>query len=375
NEEQSKQYRPEIPGDGSETILPYYQNIATDLPLGARIVEVGVLHGRSALFMAEMLADARKAATFYCVDILPCPGVIGERQRFIREACLLQTIEFIQRPSFEAPNQFDDDSLDFVFLDAHSTYEGLLDDIRAWLPKVKGGGILAGNNYREEFPEIIKAVNTVFADKTKFPSSAIWEYRKPATKNLKYTIAIGIGDSIITRIFFDTIKHEYDQIGISYSENVIRAYRDDNYRRFLQELGNLLFNSPPYHFDHTEHPYMDNGGQVFKDLNIVPRKSDLQAELCKGEPLDSSEDYIVITTKSRAASRDVFTTGEARLWETLKRLSTKYKVVIMGERNIEISKEYHEMLHHIYCIYDKIIANIPADRIIDLSVPALGVSV
>ena len=194
-------------------------------------------------------------------------------------------------------------------------------------------------------------------------------------KILQYTIAIGIGDSILTRLFFDTVKDQYNQIRISYNETVIRDYRDETYRQFLQELGELLFTSHPYHFDHADHPFMDNSGNIFKELKIVPKKSDLKEILCKGEPLNISEEYVIITTKVRAVSREMFAQNEEKLWDALKEVSNKYKIVIMGERNVEISKEYEGIQNFVYCIYDKIVANISADRIIDLSVPALGISV
>jgi hypothetical protein len=41
-------------------------------------------------------------------------------------------------------------NLDFVFLDADHTYEGVRDDIEAWLPKLKPGGWLCGHDF--EFP-------------------------------------------------------------------------------------------------------------------------------------------------------------------------------------------------------------------------------
>lgn len=49
--------------------------------------------------------------------------------------------------SLAASQQFDDRSLDFVYIDADHSYEGCKRDILAWAPKVKSGGILAGHDY------------------------------------------------------------------------------------------------------------------------------------------------------------------------------------------------------------------------------------
>jgi len=46
-----------------------------------------------------------------------------------------------------AVDLFQDESLDFVYIDANHTYEGVMDDIKLWFPKVKKGGLLLGHDY------------------------------------------------------------------------------------------------------------------------------------------------------------------------------------------------------------------------------------
>lgn len=46
-----------------------------------------------------------------------------------------------------AVNLFQDNSLDFVYIDANHTYECVYEDIELWYPKVKPGGIVAGHDY------------------------------------------------------------------------------------------------------------------------------------------------------------------------------------------------------------------------------------
>ena len=41
---------------------------------------------------------------------------------------------------------FEDGSLDFVYIDALHTYEALKEDIAAWLPKIKKGGFIGGHD-------------------------------------------------------------------------------------------------------------------------------------------------------------------------------------------------------------------------------------
>ena len=55
----------------------------------------------------------------------------------------------IQKESVEAAKEVEDESLDFVYIDAAHDYENVKADIEAWWPKVRKGGILAGHDYIE----------------------------------------------------------------------------------------------------------------------------------------------------------------------------------------------------------------------------------
>lgn len=75
-------------------------------------------------------------------------------------------VQFIKEWSHKAANQFMDESLDFVYLDANHTYEYVVQDLAAWAPKVKKGGIVCGHDYddysksRRRFEmNVINAVN------------------------------------------------------------------------------------------------------------------------------------------------------------------------------------------------------------------------
>lgn len=67
-------------------------------------------------------------------------------------------------------NNFDDESIDTVFIDLDHSYESVCRDISLWLPKVKKGGILAGDDYRETLPGVSKAVNELL------PKSFMYHY-------------------------------------------------------------------------------------------------------------------------------------------------------------------------------------------------------
>lgn len=54
--------------------------------------------------------------------------------------------EIIKKYSHDAINDFDDQSLDFVYIDANHKYESVMQDMELWFPKVKQGGLLSGHD-------------------------------------------------------------------------------------------------------------------------------------------------------------------------------------------------------------------------------------
>lgn len=59
------------------------------------------------------------------------------------------TTHFMKMPSLEAAKTFEDNSLDFVYLDARHDYPSVKADIAAWWPKLKSGGILSGHDFED----------------------------------------------------------------------------------------------------------------------------------------------------------------------------------------------------------------------------------
>lgn len=138
---------------------------------GAHFVEVGTWKGKSAAYMCVEIANSNKQIQFDCIDIWTGAGTPGEYDA--DPSVVTQTLygEFVQnmKPaeglytpvkewSDKAANQYDDNSLDFVFIDAGHSYENASADIKAWLPKVKNGGFLAGHDYGSA-PGVKQAVN------------------------------------------------------------------------------------------------------------------------------------------------------------------------------------------------------------------------
>ena len=72
--------------------------------------------------------------------------------------------ELVRKFSLDAVDDFIDESLDFVYIDASHKYEDVLKDLEVWSKKVKKGGIVAGHDYvdqkkRSNHYSVVLAVN------------------------------------------------------------------------------------------------------------------------------------------------------------------------------------------------------------------------
>jgi predicted O-methyltransferase YrrM len=146
-------------------------------------VEVGTAFGRSAAAMGDFIRQSGKPITFYTCDTFDESHLhqdIADQLAVQRERCGPQPFALIaqamiaaagverfatvsQSASVNYADRFATASLDFVFIDGDHGYQSVLDDIRAWLPKVKDGGWLGGHDIG--IPEVRQAL----ADATRLP--------------------------------------------------------------------------------------------------------------------------------------------------------------------------------------------------------------
>jgi hypothetical protein len=78
----------------------------------------------------------------------------------------------IKNYSVNAAKQISDDSLNFVFIDGDHSYEGVRNDIIAWLPKIKKGGYIIGHDIH--FDSVKTAVTEIFDNNYKTADDFIW---------------------------------------------------------------------------------------------------------------------------------------------------------------------------------------------------------
>lgn len=135
-----------------------YKHFVEKTPDGGTIVEVGCWKGKSISFLGVEIANSGKNIKCYGVDTWKGSGSIHDTDPYVRTnrlyelflgntSSLKHIITPIRLPSIEAAKQFEDNSLDAVFIDANHDYENVKADINAWYPKVKSGGIISGHDY------------------------------------------------------------------------------------------------------------------------------------------------------------------------------------------------------------------------------------
>lgn len=129
------------------TVLPEILNAYGCIERG---VEVGVCKGE----FSEVLLQ-NWPGTLWLVD--PYASVDGYPEHYDhernREAMCSRVRPFgarailLRSTSLEAATTFRDGELDFVYLDADHRYERVREDLHAWWPKIRAGGIFAGDDY------------------------------------------------------------------------------------------------------------------------------------------------------------------------------------------------------------------------------------
>ncbi|RLI59813.1 MAG: hypothetical protein DRO67_09555, partial [Candidatus Asgardarchaeum californiense] len=93
-------------------------------------------------------------------------------------AGVMNKLNIIRGDSATMADEFQHASVDFVFIDAAHDYESVKNDIAAWFPKVKVGGIIAGHDYKNDEPTgVEQAVDERFGSKIKVVEN-IWIYYK-----------------------------------------------------------------------------------------------------------------------------------------------------------------------------------------------------
>lgn len=82
---------------------------------------------------------------------------LKEQTKHVQKRAIL-----LKMDTLDAAAAVGDGSLDFVFIDADHKYQSVKEDITAWSPKVKSGGLISGHDYGGAFKGVKRAVDELF---------------------------------------------------------------------------------------------------------------------------------------------------------------------------------------------------------------------
>jgi hypothetical protein len=129
-------------------------------------VEVGCFSGVSSRVISL------HCGLLHCVDPWSWGAVAQAEQMFDAMLPNYPNIVKVKLPSVQAAGQYEDHSLDFVYVDADHAYASVVEDITAWKNKVKQGGFIAGHD--SYMPEVLQAVRDCLGEPDHFFTDTSW---------------------------------------------------------------------------------------------------------------------------------------------------------------------------------------------------------
>ncbi|MFA5154034.1 MAG: class I SAM-dependent methyltransferase [Clostridia bacterium] len=157
--------------EGSFTFQPFYERMVMRFN-NATFVELGAWQGQSIMYLAERVKELNKKIKLYTVDIFTVALQQVDQTRILGDDFynaylkniepLKEYINTIRMRTDEAYKLFEDESIDFLFIDADHSFEAVKKDLKLWYPKVKTGGIIAGHDYMWVDGRVAMAVNQFF---------------------------------------------------------------------------------------------------------------------------------------------------------------------------------------------------------------------
>jgi predicted O-methyltransferase YrrM len=135
---------------------------------GAKFVEIGVWKGGSTAYMGVEIYNSGKKIRYDAIDTFEGSrehgqviGLYEEAVQNLKPLIDLNVVNIIRGHSQDVVSKYQDETIDFCFIDGSHEYEDVKKDIMAYLPKVKKGGILAGHDYDAIWNGVIQAVDEI----------------------------------------------------------------------------------------------------------------------------------------------------------------------------------------------------------------------
>jgi predicted O-methyltransferase YrrM len=171
---QGQEINSNIPG--WSRYVPNYKRAIEQAQDGFKLAEIGCYLGAGVIYAAQFAKSINKNIQIYAIDTWRGSNELEHKQMIqklggedafyheflknIQTAGVQDVINVIRKTSLEASTFFEDNSLDFVLIDAGHDYIDVRSDIVAWYRKVKIYGTLAGHDIAH--PPVKRAVEEIF---------------------------------------------------------------------------------------------------------------------------------------------------------------------------------------------------------------------
>lgn len=149
---------------------------------GGTIIEIGSLHGRSTVVLAEALKDSGKAGVIYAIDsgYMDSKSLANFKEN-LNKYDVGRFIEPIIANSEEA-NRGWNKQIDLLWIDGDHSYEWAQKDYLLWEPYLKMGGIIAYHDAVFNHPDVRKVVSRYIFKSKKFRQAGFIDNIAFATK-------------------------------------------------------------------------------------------------------------------------------------------------------------------------------------------------
>jgi len=172
-----------------EMLLWVWNNVKKDIPrVKWRAIEIGAYMGESTQILAS---SGLFRGGIHCIDPWAGDPVWDKEEDptmhwgVVRDEFEYNTRHFhengfcrimpIRGESSKTASKFDDDSIDFVYIDGDHSYESVVKDITLYLPKIRKGGIIAGHDYCDvAWPETVNAIDETIGVPDKVFMDSSW---------------------------------------------------------------------------------------------------------------------------------------------------------------------------------------------------------
>jgi predicted O-methyltransferase YrrM len=176
---------------GYSRYIDLYREMVMSAEDGAHFVELGSFLGQSTAAMGAYIKASGKRIQFDAVDIFELSDFsdsihakaiedhggdfLAAFKSNLEKSQVTDAVTIVKATSLEAADMYEDRSISFIMIDASHKYQDVIDDIEAWFPKLKLGGVMSGDDL--DWEEVKNAVQDTCKHYGVYQNST-WYFRK-----------------------------------------------------------------------------------------------------------------------------------------------------------------------------------------------------